>query len=177
MIQDRLSKSMGGFSIGLGLGELLFPKAACEVLDVPDYPGVVQAFGAADVVVGASLLTARNPQPLLWARVLGDVAALSLLAASFRRPTLHPWRRVAGVAAVLGVAAVDLYAARTAPRRGSGLAPMDTDASAAHESWRGSGLAEDVGAPASGQVESGQEAEERRRRMREAERALGLPQV
>lgn len=77
---------------------------------------------------------------------------------------------------------MDLYAAATkreAPRLAGAVTPalgMEEGNHAPLESWRGSGLAEDVGAP-SHPGEEGEPDEVKQRMMREAERQLGLPET
>ncbi|WPB74391.1 hypothetical protein KYC5002_35875 [Archangium violaceum] len=68
----------------------------------------------------------------------------------------------------------DGWARAPAPRGCSGRAGMDIGSSAPAESWRGSGLAEDVGANPHRSEDSLPEAD-RQRMMKEAARELGLP--
>ncbi|WP_147445311.1 hypothetical protein [Corallococcus aberystwythensis] len=68
---------------------------------------------------------------------------------------------------------VDAVSRRTGRTVGQG-SPADPPMGGPAESWRGSGLAEDVGTDASSTGQSGEDPD-RERKMREAERLLGLP--
>ncbi|NOK37358.1 hypothetical protein HMI49_29605 [Corallococcus exercitus] len=68
---------------------------------------------------------------------------------------------------------VEAATKRTGRTVGKG-SPADMPMEGPAESWRGSGLAEDVGAEAASTGQSGEDPD-RERKMREAERQLGLP--
>ena len=111
---ERLAKGLGWFSIGLGLAELIAPRALGRATHLRSAPGLVRSYGLREIGTGIGLLAARNKTPWLWARVGGDALDLATLA------TRTPLRRtgtLAAVAAVVGVAALDLAAARSLQRR------------------------------------------------------------
>lgn len=100
---------------------------------------------------------------------------LALLGALRDKPWASGWR-IASTLAVLGVTLVDVFAAsgaRLPIRRAARLGRIDTTFEGTAESWRGSGLAEDIGAQQRGSEE--EDPAVREQRMREAERQLGLP--
>jgi hypothetical protein len=176
---DRLrwSRGLGWLSVGLGLTGLTFAEGLCRRLRLPGRAGVVRALGARELLTGLGLLSQPARRPWILGRVVGDAIDLSLLGATFARPRATAWR-IAMTVAVLGITLVDVYAASEPEgRRSAGhatdLGPME-DFGGPGESWRGSGLAEDVGAPEHPAPVEPDEAT-RQQQMRDAERQLGLP--
>jgi uncharacterized membrane protein len=114
-----LARGLGWFSLALGVGELAWPRSLAKLIGVdPDgaTPVLMRLLGAREILAGASvLLQPQKPAPL-WARVAGDIVDLGLLglAAGTKRTS---GARVAGaVAAVAGVMALDVIAARRAQK-------------------------------------------------------------
>jgi hypothetical protein len=182
MTRDRLPWSLGWVSLGVGLTELAIPKRVCRALGAPRrYSWLVRALGIRELASGVGLLIEPHQQRWVWTRVAGDAMDLALLAVTFGIPRVNrAWQR-AITAASVGVTLVDLYAAatkRNAPRLSGAVTPslgMEEGSHAPLESWRGSGLAEDVGATKH-PGEEGESDEVKQRMMREAERELGLPE-
>lgn len=171
---NRLSRGLGWLSVGLGLTELTFSEQLCGLLAVRRRAGLVRALGVREVLTGVGLLTQRNPRPWMWGRVVGDAADLSLLGATPRRPGAASAWRFAVTLAVAGVTLMDLLAVRKLhAKRGSDVIGMELSGAPA-ESWRGSGLAEDVGVRSRGAEGEASDAE-REQRMRDAREQLGLP--
>ena len=183
MKRERLPWALGWASLGIGLTELVFAEGICRVLGVSKYRADrVRALGLRELASGWGLLREPERRDWVWARVAGDAMDLTLLAVTFGKPRAHRvWQGVI-TAAVAGVTRVDLYAAlrRAAPlRRSKAAAPslgMDVGRGAPAESWRGSGLAEDVGVN-DARGDAGESEEARQRMMDEAARTLGLPEV
>jgi hypothetical protein len=174
MDSHRLRQGLGWLSVGLGLIELTFAEGICRVLSVRRRAGLVRALGVRELITGLGLLSQQKGRPWLWGRVAGDAIDLSLLGATLNRPGSATGWRIAAIASVLGITLVDIYAAIEPPRRRvTGFGSLDLQGGPA-ESWRGSGLAEDIGAPQSG-AEPEVDEEARQRRMRDAQHQLGLP--
>jgi uncharacterized membrane protein len=111
-----LSRGLGWFSVALGLTELAIPRTLARTIGVDD-PGpgttwLVRAMGLRELVAGIGvLMQPRRPLPL-WSRVLGDAIDLALLGkATTGRGNSVP-RLVGTAAAVAGVTALDVMAAR-----------------------------------------------------------------
>jgi hypothetical protein len=104
-----LAQALGWFSIGLGLAELLAPRAMGRATGLRRGRGLLQAYGVREIATGVALLAAKNPTPWLWARVAGDALDLGTLA-SRGRP--RETTTLAALAAVAGVAMLDVAAAR-----------------------------------------------------------------
>ncbi|MDC0712559.1 hypothetical protein POL68_29115 [Stigmatella sp. ncwal1] len=175
MDAHRLPKGLGWLSVGLGITELTFAKGICRLLGLRGHAGLVRALGARELVTGIGLLSQPERRPWLLGRVAGDAIDLSVLGATLNRSTTaaSAWRFAATVA-VLGITLIDVYAA-SAPRLRRISNPGKGDVrEGPMESWRGSGLAEDVGADASGTSAEWDEAK-RHQMMQDAQSRLGLP--
>ena len=105
--QAPLDRSLGWFSVGLGMAEILAPRTLGRVIGVGDQSNVLRMCGVREVVSGVGLLSGRAPAAFTMSRVVGDVMDLALLGASLRSPEANPTR-----VAAAGVAALDLYASK-----------------------------------------------------------------
>lgn len=183
MKSDRLLRTYGWVSLGIGLTGLAFPTGLCRVLGVSRrHTRAVRVFGLRKLARSLGLLLQPHRREWAWARVAGDAIDLTLLGGTFRLPRANKGWLGAITAAVAGVTLVDLatvagswrsprlHAGKVTPSLG-----MDAASGGPAESWRGSGLAEDVGAsPSHG--EEGLPDKEKQRMMKEAARELGLPE-
>jgi hypothetical protein len=182
MKSDRLPWALGWVSLGIGLTELTYPESIARVLGVPRRLGLVRAMAVRELSSGWGLLFQPQEPRWVWSRVAGDAMDLALLASTFWRPRAKRGWQVAIAAAVVGVTLVDILAAvapwKALTRRRVTVKPatgMGPELSGPAESWRGSGLAEDVGMNRS-QGDEGPSEEVRQRMMEEAARELGLPE-
>jgi hypothetical protein len=107
----RMARSLGWFSIGLGLAELIAPRALTRALGTEGHETLVQGFGLREIAAGVGLLATENPKPWVEGRIAGDVLDLASLAASLRD---NGRQGTVGLAltAVLGVTALDIWCAR-----------------------------------------------------------------
>lgn len=110
--QPTLDRSLGWFSVGLGMAELLAPRALGRMIGVGNQSTVLRMCGVREIVSGVGLLSGRAPATFAMSRVVGDVMDLALLGASLRSPHSNPTRVAAVATAVAGVAALDLYASK-----------------------------------------------------------------
>lgn len=125
---DKVAQGLGLFSIGLGLAELLAPRAVCRAAGLDDrQEGVVRAYGAREVATGAAILMSHDPTPWIWGRVAGDAADIAtvLLGAGDRGRARQ--NRDTALAALIGVTALDLLCATalTAEKGGRRTAVAD----------------------------------------------------
>lgn len=120
-----LSKGIGVFSVGLGLAEIAVPRTLARMIGVvPDgvTRGTMRALGAREIAHGVGILS-RPQHPLpLWARVAGDAIDLAMLGWAMKSRRTHTERLVGAIVAVLGVAALDIYAGKRLQDRGGGAA-------------------------------------------------------
>ena len=116
---QRLTDGLALFSVGLGLAELLAPGSVTRLVGVRDDRSVRRtliAMGLRELACGVGLLASRRRTPWLWLRVAGDVVDLAVLRGwrgSWRNDGL---RVTEAMAAVAGVAVLDLVAARNVTR-------------------------------------------------------------
>lgn len=102
-----LARGLGWFSIGLGLAEVLAPRAMAEWTGVP-HPGLIQTYGIREIITGVGILSSPRPAGWMAARVAGDALDLATLGeAGYENDDQR--RRVAmAAAAVAGVMALDI---------------------------------------------------------------------
>lgn len=110
--RQTLDRSLGWFSIGLGVTQLLAPKALGRTIGVGDQSTVMRICGAREIVSGIGLLSGAAPAAFSASRVMGDVMDLALLGASLRSPQANPSRVAAAATAVASVTALDMYASK-----------------------------------------------------------------
>jgi uncharacterized membrane protein len=117
--QTGLTRALGWFSIGLGLTELLAPRALARAIGVKSSPERLQLLGLRELTSGLGILLHGHPA---WvdSRVAGDVMDLAALAAATRERGAQPGRIALASTAVLGVTALDVLASR----RSRSIAPI-----------------------------------------------------
>jgi hypothetical protein len=116
---EAVAIGLGWFSIGLGLAELLMPRALARAAGLPGREALVQLYGAREIATGLAILLSRDKAPAVWARVAGDALDVATLA------TGEQPRSGAAMAAVGPVVALDLWtAARLQARRNKRLRPV-----------------------------------------------------
>jgi hypothetical protein len=106
-----MAPALGWFSIGLGLAQLLAPRAMARAVGMAPHDAMMQACGLRELACGVGLLRGP-PEPWLWARAGGDALDLAALALGGRGRG-----GMAALAAVAAVAVVDLACARALSRR------------------------------------------------------------
>jgi uncharacterized membrane protein len=115
----RLSTGLGLFSLALGASQLVVPRGVSRLIGVKPSMGastVLRGLGLREIASGLGvLLQPRRPVPL-WIRVAGDVADLGLLAFVASSKRTRRGRIVGALAAVGGVMALDVIAARRTQR-------------------------------------------------------------
>jgi hypothetical protein len=122
MSLDGMAKGLGLFSIGLGLAELLAPRAMARATGMRGRETLLQAYGLREIATGIGLLASADPRPWLWGRVAGDaldMATLATRAADGGNGARHA--RLAMLAAT-PIGAIDLACARAADERAKGRA-------------------------------------------------------
>lgn len=111
-----LANVLGWFSIGLGVVQVVAPRALGRAIGVGDHPGLMRALGCREIASGLGLLSQRATDAWAWSRVAGDAIDLALLAAAARNADANPQRIAMAATTVLGVTALDLYASRELSR-------------------------------------------------------------
>jgi hypothetical protein len=107
----KVATGLAWFSIGLGLAEVLAPRAMGRITGVRR-PGLVMLCGVREIATGVMLLRSCDPTPWLWGRVAGDAMDLALLAepAATGEPEDQAKALIA-MGAVAGVAIADIATA------------------------------------------------------------------
>lgn len=119
--RQALTRGLGWFSIALGAGQIAAPNAMSRLIGVRPTTGtrgVMRAVGVREVTAGVVLL-ARRPG-FLWARVAGDAMDLALLG-NVLNSRSDKTRAGAATAAVVGVTALDVAAARRTTQQGEAV--------------------------------------------------------
>src|SRR5690554_6935928 len=81
--QAKLARTLGWFSIALGVVELVAPRAVARASGLRTrHVAGIRLCGVREIVTGVGLLTSHNAAPWLWARVAGDIGDLAGIAAA-----------------------------------------------------------------------------------------------
>ncbi|WP_448207632.1 SRPBCC family protein [Azospirillum sp. sgz302134] len=125
---ERLSRALGWFSVGLGLAEIAAPNALARMIGVPDDDAnrrMLRAFGLREMANGIGILAQPQESGWMWARVGGDLLDLAFLGNNLRSHDVQPTRLAAAAAAVAGVTALDvLCGQRLSQEGGTGAGGM-----------------------------------------------------
>jgi uncharacterized membrane protein len=108
-----LARSLGWFSIGLGLAEVVAPRGLGKLIGMkPTRQGmnVLRLMGLREIGAGPGMIA--NPTSRGWvaARVIGDTLDLALLAGLLAAGSKNRYKTLSALLAVLGVATLDLVA-------------------------------------------------------------------
>jgi hypothetical protein len=107
---DRLARALGWFSIGLGLTELLAPRALTRWLGMDGHESLVRAYGMREI--GAGIMTLSPDKGLgLQSRVAGDALDIATLLAGLRGDNPKRDNVAIALAMVVGVTLLDIAGA------------------------------------------------------------------
>jgi hypothetical protein len=113
---DRLARTLGWLSLGLGLVELLAPRRVTRSLGLQGREGLVRAYGAREIGAGLVSLSV-DKKAGLWSRVAGDGLDIVTLLPALRDDNPKRNNVVLALTAVVGIALVDLIAANASMLR------------------------------------------------------------
>ena len=116
MNNRTLGLLLGGLTVGLGLVEVLRGKSLARRMGVPQYSGVVRAYGVRELATAGALFAAPTAAAPVWARVAGDVLDLATLGAASQVRGADKGTIRAAVAFVSGALLLDWWAARRMER-------------------------------------------------------------
>src|SRR4051812_33403337 len=81
---QRLARSLGWFSIGLGATEILAPGVVARISGAPDNTrarAVIRTYGGREIAQGIAILSSMpRPAGWMWGRVAGDVLDIGSVA-------------------------------------------------------------------------------------------------
>ncbi len=120
---ERLAAGLGWLSIGLGVAELLAPRAVTRGIGLRDHAAsrnLARFCGVRELAAGVGILSQRRPAAWMWSRVVGDVMDLALLGAGLAACRTNRTRLTAAAAAVAGITVVAALCAQQL----TGLGPL-----------------------------------------------------
>jgi uncharacterized membrane protein len=110
---EQLARGLGYFSIGLGLAELLAPRAIARISGVRGNNGLIRLFGLREIASGIGIFAqGRRPAAAVWSRVAGDALDLAALGGAFASKDSSKGRVAFATANVLAVTALDVICAQ-----------------------------------------------------------------
>ncbi len=108
----RLAKGLGWFSIGLGLAELLAPRAIANISGVSNkHTGLIRLYGLRELASGIAIFSQKKPAEAMWSRVAGDAVDLVSLGVACASPDAKRGRLTFATVNVLAVTALDVICA------------------------------------------------------------------
>jgi uncharacterized membrane protein len=108
----RLAKGLGWFSVGLGLAELLAPRAIASITGVSkERTGLIRLYGLRELGAGIAIFSQKKPTEAMWSRVAGDALDLVSLGVACTSPDAKRGRITFATANVLAVTALDVMCA------------------------------------------------------------------
>ena len=113
---ERLSRTLGLFSIGLGLSQILVPGRVARTIGLRDDDRnrkMMMAVGLRELATGAALIRRPQSASFAWGRVAGDAMDLALLGRALTSNRTDHSRVTAAMAAVVGVTVLDLIAGKS----------------------------------------------------------------
>jgi hypothetical protein len=119
-----LGRSLGLFSLGLGLAEVAMPRRMARMIGAQDDDAAKTALiaaGVRELAAGVGVLARPGRSAPLWVRLAGDALDLGMLAWFAKSKLRRPERLALAAAAVIGAAALDALAARRAARADGGV--------------------------------------------------------
>ena len=113
---DGLARALGIFSLGLGVTQLVAPRALGRMIGVGEHPRLMRGLGMREITSGVGILSNDRPAEWLWSRVAGDVMDLALLSRALDDEERDRRRILGAAAAVAGALLIDAYAAQRMSR-------------------------------------------------------------
>jgi uncharacterized membrane protein len=116
---ERVARALGWFSIGLGLAQLLAPRAVARLWGGDGrHSGLIRFYGARELTSGMLILgQGKRPAIGVWSRVAGDAMDLATLSAAAASRNSSKAGVALAAANVLGVGALDLLCAQELSRK------------------------------------------------------------
>ena len=110
---NKLARGLGWFSIGLGLAELLAPRAIADISGVSkNRAGLIRLYGLRELASGVAIFAQKKPAEAMWSRVAGDVLDLTSLGLAYTAPDAKRGRITFATANILAVTALDVICAK-----------------------------------------------------------------
>lgn len=100
-------RAIGWGSIAFAVGSLVAPRALGSAMGHRGRTGLVRMIGARDLVIGAGLAAAANPEPWLRARLAAEVTDAVLHAAGAANGSFRPGRALVIAAGAVALGGLD----------------------------------------------------------------------
>jgi uncharacterized membrane protein len=116
---EHLARSLGWFSIGLGLAEVLMPYAVARLCGGSGrHTGIVRLYGLREIASGLAIFAGGNrPVSGVWSRVAGDAIDIATLGLAALSPRTSKAGVAFAMANVAAVTALDVHCAQELSRR------------------------------------------------------------
>jgi uncharacterized membrane protein len=108
---ERIANTLGWFSVGLGLAEVIAPGALANMIGIRNETktrALLRTYGVRELAAGVGILTQPRPAGWIWGRVAGDAMDLAALGSALQSHRTNKVRAAAATAAVIGVTALDV---------------------------------------------------------------------
>jgi hypothetical protein len=108
-----LARKLGLFSLALGAAEILIPARIGEMTGISrSHRMLLPLLGLREIAHGVAILKGETPTAGVRSRIPGDALDLAFIGASFTSRDSNRARLLGATAAVLGVAALDVWCSR-----------------------------------------------------------------
>src|SRR5215211_5821692 len=97
---------------GLGLAEVIAPRALARALGMEGTETVIRAYGMREIATGVGILASDDPTPWIWGRVAGDALDLATLATGLEGDNPERGNVLAATATVIGATVIDVVCAQ-----------------------------------------------------------------
>lgn len=107
---QKLARTLGWLSLGLGAAELLASKRVGKAIGIAPHPVLLPLLGAREIASGVGILSNERPTKWLWSRVAGDFVDMALLGAALTSSRNRRGRTLLALGAVAAATAIDAFA-------------------------------------------------------------------
>src|SRR5262245_26565373 len=111
----RLAKGLGWFSVGVGVAELVAPRAVAKLIGVSGDTAThltLRALGTHKIASGVAILSRPGRARPVWSRLIGDAIDIALLGVALRTCTRARSRVIGTLAGIAALTAVDVLLVR-----------------------------------------------------------------
>ena len=112
-----VARGLGWFSIGLGLAEVLAPRALTRGLGMEGHEQIMRAYGVREIATGIGILSSTHPLPWIWGRVGGDALDIATLATGLQQDNPKQENVELALVAVAGITALDVVCGASLARQ------------------------------------------------------------
>src|SRR5579885_87664 len=111
---ERLARGLAWFSLGLGLAELLAPRAIAKISGTEGkHTGLIRLYGLREIASGIGIFAqGERPTEAVWSRVVGDALDIATLAVAAASPKTSKGRLAFATADVLAETALNVLCAQ-----------------------------------------------------------------